>query len=125
MVMTRRSHHLACVAFVLWLLSSWLGAHSHFCFDGQEPPVSVHMHLLDSHVEHHADEEHQDTDVDWLPSAIAKLSKLDQNLLLLTVAALLLVLLQPRLMLGNNYVVAIPARTPFINPPLRAPPTPA
>ncbi len=119
--MPKLSHQFAFLAFALWLLGNWLGAHGHFCFDGQEPPVSVHMHMLGDHPEHHADEEHQDADVDLLQSAIAKLTKLDQGLMLLAVVALLLVL-QPKSALVSRYSPVIPTRIPFTRPPLRAPP---
>lgn len=116
-----RRYPLAFLAFVLWLLGNWLGAHSHFCFDGQEPPVSVHMHMLGDHPEHHADEDHQDADVDLLQSAIAKLTKLDQGLILLAVVALLLVI-QTRPVLISRYSPFVPTLIPFARPPLRAPP---
>ncbi len=119
--MSKPSYHFAFVAFALWLLGSWLGAHGHFCFDGQEPPVSVHMHMLGDHPEHHADEDHQDADVDLLQSAIAKLTKLDQSLILLTVITLLLVL-QRTQVLVSHYSSFIPAHIPFARPLLRAPP---
>ncbi len=83
--------------------------------------MSVHMHMLGDHPEHHADEEHQDADVDWLQSAIAKLTKLDQGLILLALVALLLVL-QPRQILISRYCAPIPISIPFTRPPLRAPP---
>ena len=115
------AHQFAFVAFALWLLGSWLGAHGHFCFDGQEPPVSVHMHALSDHPDHHADGEHQDADMDLLQSAIAKLSKLDQSFILLAVVALLLIQ-QPRQQAVSRYSTFIPTRIPFAHPPLRAPP---
>lgn len=119
--MPKLSHQFAFVAFALWLLGSWLGAHGHFCFDGQEPPVSVHMHMLGDHPEHHADGDHQDADVDLLQSAIAKLTKLDQGLILLAVVALLLVF-QPAPILVSRYSPFVPLHIPFARPLLRAPP---
>lgn len=119
--MSRRSHQFAFVAFVLWLLGNMMGTYGHFCFDGQEPPVSVHINMLGDHPGHHADEQHQDADLDLLQSAIAKLSKLDQHLILLAVIALLLVF-QPRPLLVNRYVPFVPIHIPFARPPLRAPP---
>lgn len=83
--------------------------------------MSVHMHMLGDHPEHHDDEVHQDADVDLLQSAIAKLTKLDQGLILLAVVALLLVV-TPRQTLVSGYCALIPSFTPFSRPPLRAPP---
>jgi hypothetical protein len=118
--MSKGSYQFAFLALVLWLLGSWLGAHGHFCFDGQEPPVSVHMHMLGDHPVHHADEDHQDADVDLLQSAIAKV-KLDQSLILLAVVALLLIS-KPVQVLVSRYSPFIPTHTPFVRPLLRAPP---
>lgn len=121
--MTKPSHLFAFLALALWLLGNWMGAHSHFCFDGQEPPVSVHMHMhmLGEHPEHHGDEEHQDADVDLLQSVLAKLTKLDQGLLLLALVLLLLPR-QTRPHLRGRYRPFAPAITPFVRPRLRAPP---
>ncbi len=83
--------------------------------------MSVHMHALNDHPEHHADEEHQDADVDLLQSAIAKLSNLDWHLVLPALFVLLLAL-QPKSILPSRYCALIPARVPFLYPPLRAPP---
>jgi hypothetical protein len=112
---------LAFFAFTLWLLGNWLGAHGHFCFDGQEPPMSVHMHMLGDHPEHHADEDHQDADVDLMQSAIAKLGKLEQSLILLAAIVLLLVF-PPQRVLNSHYSPFVSAHIPFARPPLRAPP---
>ena len=119
--MPKLSHQLAFLAFAFWLLGNWLGAHGHFCFDGQEPPVSVHMHMLGDHPDHHDDELHQDDDMDLLQYAIAKLTKLDQGLVLLAVVALLLVL-RPRPVPISRYTPFIPSCIAFTRPPLRAPP---
>ncbi|WP_152600253.1 hypothetical protein [Cellvibrio mixtus] len=119
--MSKPSPYFAFAAFALWLLGSWLGAHGHFCFDGKEPPVSVHMHMLGDHPEHHADADHQDADVDLLQSAIAKLTKLDQSLLLLAVVALLLVI-QRTPVPASHYSPFVPVHIPFARPLLRAPP---
>ncbi len=83
--------------------------------------MSVHMHMLGDHPEHHDDEPHQDADVDLLQSAIAKLTKLDQGLILLVVVALLFVVL-PRQILISRSISLIPTYTPYTRPPLRAPP---
>ncbi len=121
LLMSKPSPYFAFAAFALWLLGSWLGAHGHFCFDGKEPPVSVHMHMLGDHPEHHADADHQDADVDLLQSAIAKLTKLDQSLLLLAVVALLLVI-QRTPVPASHYSPFVPVHIPFARPLLRAPP---
>lgn len=119
--MSDRSYQFAFVALALWLLSSWAGAHGHFCFDGQEPPVSVHMHALSDHPEHHADEDHQDADVDWAQSAIAKLSKLELGAILFAVVVLFPVR-QPRQIASDHYSTLVPTHRSFTRPLLRAPP---
>ncbi|MEY4589980.1 MAG: hypothetical protein RL497_2056 [Pseudomonadota bacterium] len=62
---------LAFVALVLWLFASWGGVHSHWCFDGQEVPVSVHVDHLSDHDEH-SDVPHQDVDVGLSELTLAK-----------------------------------------------------
>jgi hypothetical protein len=57
-------------------------AHVHYCFDGQEPPASVHLvdsmdhvHAIPGH--HDDDAEHNDLDVDVPNQALAKACKHD------------------------------------------------
>lgn len=38
------------------------GAASHYCFDGQEPPVSVHFDNFSGHEEHGESEQHVDVE---------------------------------------------------------------
>lgn len=123
-LMTKLSHPLAFLALALWLLGNWLGAHGHFCFDGQEPPVSVHMHLLDSHPEHHADEQHQDADIELGQSVVAKLGKIDLGLVLCAALALIFLPL-PGVVLGTTYQQVYPPLSLFWRPWLRAPPVTA
>ncbi len=123
--MSRLSHQFAFVALILWLLGNWLGAHGHFCFDGQEPPVSVHVHLDGHHShehQHHQDDaEHKDADVELVQLVIAKISKIDIGLILLAVLSLLLVF-QPQRITHTRYTVLLPHHRPFARPLLRAPP---
>ncbi len=51
------------LTLLLWLMTSWTGVHGHFCFDGQEPPISPHLDVIGGHEVHTADESHQDIDV--------------------------------------------------------------
>ena len=119
--MPKLSPAFAFIALALWLLANWAGAHGHYCFDGQEAPVSVHMDVMGDHPEHHADEEHQDADVEMLPSVIAKLSKIDVSLVLLAVLSLLLVL-YPQGFIRAQYAFSLPHKVPHHWPPLRGPP---
>jgi hypothetical protein len=74
--MSKFSARRKCVALLLsgvLLLLQVSGAHVHLCFDGQEPPVS--LHLLDSGAEHFpglAYSQHQDEELD---NGLASLSK--------------------------------------------------
>lgn len=114
--------HYAFVALAFWLLSSWAGAHGHFCFDGQEPPVSVHMHLDGHEVhDHHPDEVHQDADIEFTQSALAKLTKIDLGLVLLAALALVLLVL-PRAGFASAYRPFYPRISLYWRPLLRAPP---
>jgi hypothetical protein len=109
------------VTLLLWLGLGWSGAHSHFCFDGQELPISVHMDLVGAHVEHDADDQHRDADIDVAQLITAKLVKIELPLLL---AALLLVaLLCAAIAKGPFFYRAYQAhRRTGVRPPLRAPP---
>ena len=99
-----------------------MGVHGHFCFDGQEPPVSVHVHM-DAHSphDHHPDEVHQDADVDLLQLVIAKISKIELGFLLLMVVSLLIATHRQRVFIPL-YSRLVPSTCPFAHPPLRAPP---
>lgn len=120
--MPERSYHFAFIALALWLLSNWAGAHGHFCFDGKEPPISVHMHL-DGHEahDHHPDEAHQDADIELTQSVLAKLSKIDLGLILFAALALALLILPTALFIGA-YRAFYPRIALHWRPLLRAPP---
>lgn len=123
--MSRNAFHIAFVALTLWLLGNWIGLHGHFCFDGQEPPVSVHIHLNGhSAHDHHPDEEHLDADLDLLQLVVAKLSKIDLGLALLAVLSLLLTPHLPRPVF-TRYLTRLFQPSPYARPLLRGPPSPA
>lgn len=121
--MRRILHHKALVflALVIWLIASWSGAHGHLCFDGQEPPMTVHMDALSEHLQHDSSEQHVDADVDLSQFLIVKLVKVDLPWLI--AAALLLVLFfkQPANFV-TFYVRVFSSRLIGLLPPLRAPP---
>jgi hypothetical protein len=128
--MPKLSSHYAFLALTLWLLSNWAGAHGHFCFDGQEPPISVHMHLdgyevhdhhADEMHDHHPDEVHQDADIELTQSALTKLSKIDLGLILLAALALAL-LIPPTPVFISAYRTFYPPISLYWRPLLRAPP---
>lgn len=112
---------IAFIAFALWLLGNWLGMHGHFCFDGQEPLVSVHMHLDQGEHDHPADEVHQDTNLELSQLVPAKLSKIDLSLVLLATLVLLLAVFY-RPSFNSVYQVRPLSRIAYWRPPLRAPP---
>nr|WP_324257218.1 hypothetical protein [Cellvibrio fontiphilus] len=120
--MPKISPHYAFIALALWLLGNWAGAHGHYCFDGQEPPISVHMHLDGHEVhDHHPEEVHQDADIELGKSVLAKSGKIELGLMLLAALALVLLLL-PAAICRSIYT------RPYLPPPLywrpllRAPP---
>lgn len=116
-----RHKTLALVALMIWLMASWSGAHGHLCFDGQEPPISVHIHTLTEHADHAADEQHVDTDVDLSQPVLTKLTKIDLPLLLAT-ALLLAVLFEKIRATTFPYLQPYTARCAGLRPLLRAPP---
>jgi hypothetical protein len=113
---------LALLAFAFGRLT---GAHLHLCFDGSEPPLT--LHTADSaHVDHHAGDSshHEDMDVEPLGDLLAKSAQLVM-LAVLAAAILLLALLAPpwRLVTMDRESLRIPRPPPrFLRPPLRAPP---
>ena len=116
-----RYYPVAFLASVLWLLGNWLGTHGHYCFDGQEPMVSVHVHLDQETHEHHPDEVHQDADLELSQLAPAKLHKIDLGFILL--ASLLSLLFSGcRHLFSCAYFCYFPSFTAHWRPPLRAPP---
>jgi hypothetical protein len=119
--MPKLSSHFAFLAFIFWLLGNWVGAHGHFCFDGQEPPVSVHMGVISDHVEHPADAGHQDANIDLVQSVLAKLSKVEVGLILLSLLALALLIL-PTAIFITAYRRFYPRISLHWRPLLRAPP---
>lgn len=117
----------------LWLvliafLAIRLGdAHLHLCFDGQEPPASVHMADGSVHDDaHHVDSEHNDRDIQVFDAALVKKASGQADVLAaLFVASILLLLIPPaaeRFVRRPNDPSSF-VRTRFaLRPPLRGPP---
>lgn len=115
----------AFAALIIWLFASLSGAHSHWCFDGQEPPLSVHMDMLGDHPEHDSDAQHIDSNINAGDAALVKLTKIDLPLLLVA-TYLLAMLWQTLAVFIVTYCATYPSRRAGLRPPLRAPPvTPA
>jgi hypothetical protein len=112
---------LALLAFAFGRLT---GAHLHMCFDGSEPPLSLHT-SDGTHLEHHAGEEHHHDDVDVEPLGDL-LAKNAQVVLLAVVAAgiWVIALIAPWRPVAIAAIESRPLRPPprFLRPPLRAPP---
>jgi hypothetical protein len=118
------SIHKAFVLFslLLWLMSSWTGVHGHFCFDGQEPPVSLHVDVI-GHQTHELSESHQDIDQDAAQSALVKHLKFDPLLLPVLLAAIYVLLaVHTTQLFFFHLVVQHPRCCNGFRPPLRAPP---
>lgn len=108
-------------ALLLWLFAGVSGMHGHFCFDGKEPPVSLHIDVLEGQHLHAASEKHQDADVDPSQSILAKTYK--QDIALPILVALIIVLLGATQQLSLPFVPFFsPKRIAGLRPPLRAPP---
>lgn len=120
-------HHLlryktfAFVALLCWLAVSGSGVYGHFCFDGQEPPVSMHLNVMGGHADSHAEESHVDMDVDLAKWLVAKLVKIDLSMLAL-LALVVVLLVNPQRAFFSFYSALYPRRISGIRPPLRAPP---
>lgn len=102
------------------------GAHLHLCFDGQEPPVS--MHLADETFDHHQPTytaAHHDEDISLVADAVAKSTKSKIDLppaLLVALVLLLLLVGQTRTPFLRRSTLRIKAAPACLLPPLRGPP---
>src|SRR5688572_18101549 len=126
--MTRRS----AFAKALWLFAIAViavrvgDAHLHFCADGKEQPVA--LHVADAPGEHHSDEgesTHQDRDLDVSgPTLFKKVAGLDDLTLapLLASAIVLLLPIVRRIEPLSNAAPLVPAPPFSLRPPLRGPP---
>lgn len=114
---------LLCLALVVVRAN---GAHLHLCFDGTEPPVSLHMADAGQHHENSGTgETHQDADVPVAGDALAKIFKLklgDLPLILLAAAILLSLLLSPDRPIALRRIGIAPLTLRGLRPPLRGPP---
>lgn len=114
---------IALICALAYLFVSSAGTHLHVCFDGQEPPISVHV-LDGDHADLHGDDAaHDDLDIDPLSKSPPKPLYPD-----LPVLALLIVVCG--LLWRSAVAVPVPLRclssprSPlrYWRPPLRAPP---
>jgi hypothetical protein len=114
----------AYAALLVWLIASLSGMHGHYCFDGAEPPVSVHFDVVDGPDADHdvANKMHVDVDNNPAQTNAIKILSIDLPFLAL---ALLLVFVWP-IVRGQGYNLS---KTPSswltvtnLRPPLRAPP---
>ena len=102
------------------------GAHLHLCFDGLEPPVS--MHPADDSFDHHGpgySVAHHDEDISLIADAIAKSAKPKIDIPPMLLAALLLLVLvirQTRTPLLRRRAVRATTAPAYLLPPLRGPP---
>lgn len=109
---------------LIWLFASGSGMHGHYCFDGLEPPVSVHFDLVDGH-DDIIDTDlpgHKDFDSKPAQISVLKVTNLDLPFL----AALFLLIIVWPIVRGQRYALS---KTPSswltvtgLRPPLRAPP---
>ena len=97
--------------------------HGHYCFDGSEPPVSVHFDVMGEHDESLHDESGH-TDVDSKPTELTLLKLLSLDLPFLA-ASLLLLIIWPLIRSQNFTYFNSPSTwlsVTGLRPPLRAPP---
>lgn len=111
---------LVCAALLFARLG---GAHLHLCFDGSEPPASLHVTDSGHHADHHDGATHDDRDVWLLGDALTQPGKLGMDLPLLLAAVWLVMLLFTRLRLVPAAPLRVADSPPrFCRPLLRGPP---
>jgi hypothetical protein len=100
--------------------------HLHFCYDGQEPPTTVHFADASVHDdEHHEGEDHADKDFDPFVGLLLKHGSSDADLALPTYVVAAVLLLPPVTDIVPVASDSLPEHTspPFyLRPPLRGPP---
>jgi hypothetical protein len=100
--------------------------HLHFCYDGQEPPTTVHSADASVHDdEQHDGEEHADKDFDPFVGLLLKQGSSDADLALPTYVVAAVLLLPPVTHIVSAVSDSLPphASPPFhLRPPLRGPP---
>ena len=99
--------------------------HSHFCFDGQEPAVSLHFENLNGHPEHGEDElEHNDVEFEVsLKSIKIKTSDLTKFLITATDSGIPSPYTFVLKTTSTFNELLLPQKPASILPPLRAPPS--
>jgi|SRR5690606_12649578 len=120
MKITSNKKRFVFCALILWLVSALLGAHSHLCLDGQEPPVSLHFSASLHQLDQHNDDRHQDVDIDIPQTLTAKFKSLDLPVLLFIV--LLMIHFGSNERGANVYRIFHQRLSRKLRPPLRAPP---
>lgn len=100
-------------------------AHVHLCFDGQEPPTT--MHVMEDAAHHDGDDAgvsgHNDQDVNLFDAVLAKKAgAADFLLLAVTIVALLLPRQPVRQKIFFAPVQTVASLPLFFHPPLRGPP---
>lgn len=116
---------LLCIGIVMMRIG---GAHLHYCFDGNEPPVSLH---IDGHAgSHHMDSGispggHEDLDVSVGVDALIKKVPTLLDLLGVIAALVFFLHLLPRIrsvVPSVDTVLSVSAPRAYLRPPLRGPP---
>ncbi|NQV70939.1 MAG: hypothetical protein HQ498_13010 [Pseudohongiella sp.] len=115
----------ATVVYILLivLLSIRLGgAVSHYCFDGLEPPMSIHFDNLNGHDDHEGEVGHTDVEKQLLSDNLH--SKMFEVESMLVIAALFLITLLSQSAGPGYFQLALQksANAKNFQPPLRAPP---
>jgi hypothetical protein len=131
------SRRWASIASFAVLFAGVTNAHAriHLCFDGQEPPASVHLSDTRGHHDgarpidqidgfgHYADDaDHDDVDLDLASPALAKTVKHDVTAI--APAWLKDAAIEPSTAEAPALAIELPAPffRPYLHPPLRAPP---
>jgi hypothetical protein len=123
---TNRRTSIVLILCSILLLLRIGGVHLHLCFDGQEPPAT--LHLLDGGSEHMLDDAdplpHKDGNLDEASASIVKslLATFDLPLLLLTVLVAWLRASQPAFPAPQRGDRPLRRSPSFLLPPLRGPP---
>lgn len=111
-------------AYMLMVIFAFMnvgGAVAHFCFDGAEPPVSLHFESIGGHIEHESAQNHVDTEREVISDNLVT-KNFDTDFIFILAAVICSLLIISNAGFAARQLLVHSQKLYFISPPLRAPP---
>lgn len=110
-------------ATLLLVLAGVGNIHNHWCFDGQEPPLTVHFENFNNHTEHEEGIDIVDVESESIPGTLLVKNQTQDGQVFVLALSLLISLQAPQRLRHVDHADLIVPREPFsVLPPSRAPP---